>query len=85
MKYNVIKFVRNTADQYSASVIATLDDMEKAFVNYHQTLAALHNASDVKYATVKIENEFGRELIGYSEEVDHIPEETETTTETATE
>ena len=81
MKYNILKFVRNTADQYSASVSATLDDLEKAYVNYHHTLETLHNASDVKYATVKIVNEYGRELPGYSEEVDHIPPETETTEE----
>lgn len=81
MKYNILKFVRNTADQYSASVSATFDDMEKAFVNYHHTLETLHNAPDVKHAVVKIENEFGRELLGYSEEVDHTTEETETANE----
>lgn len=76
-KYNIIKLIRNTADQYSASISATFDDLESAKVDYHQTLAALHNASDVKTATVKIEDEFGHELAGYMEHVDHTPTETE--------
>ena len=82
MKYNIIKFVRNTADQYSASVSATFDNLESAKVNYHQSLAALYNASDVKTATVKIEDEFGHELAGYTEQVEH---ETEVSEETKTE
>lgn len=77
MKYNIIKLVRNTADQYSASVSATFDNFDSAKVNYHQTLAALHNASDVKTATVKIEDEFGHELVGYTEQVEHTPTESE--------
>jgi C4-type Zn-finger protein len=81
MKYNIIKFVRNTADAYSASVQATFDDLEKAKVNYHQSLAALHNASDVKTATVKIEDEFGHELAGYAEQVEHEVETEEAETE----
>lgn len=80
MKYNILKFVRNTADAYSALVSATFDNLESAKVNYHQTCAALHNASDVKTATVKIEDEFGHELTGYTEQVEHKTktEETET-------
>lgn len=81
MKYNIIKFVRNTADQYSASVSATFDNFDSAKVNYHQTLAALHNGSDVKTATVKIEDEFGHELTGYIEQVEHEVETEETETE----
>lgn len=27
MKYNIIKLIRNTADQYSASVSATFDNL----------------------------------------------------------
>lgn len=79
MKYNIIKLVRNTADQYDAKVSATFDNFDSAKVNYHQTLATLHNASDVKAATVKIEDEFGHELAGFSETVDHTPTETEET------
>jgi hypothetical protein len=75
MKYNIIKLVRNTADQYDARVSATFDNLESAIVNYHQSLAALHNASDVKTATVKIEDEFGHELTGYTEQIEHLTEE----------
>lgn len=85
MKYNIIKLVRNTADQYSASVSATFDSLESAKVNYHQTLATLHNASDIKAATVKIEDEFGHELAGYTEQVEHAPEPEPSETTEATE
>jgi hypothetical protein len=78
MKYNIIKLVRNTADVYSASVSATFDDLEKAKVNYHKELMNLHNAPDVKDATVKIEDEFGHELAGYTEQVEHETKEAET-------
>lgn len=78
MKYNIIKLVRNTADQYSATVSATFDNLESAKVNYHQTCASLHNASDVKTATVKIEDEFGHELAGYAEQIEHEVETEET-------
>lgn len=81
MKYNIIKLVRNTADEYSASVSATFDNLESAKVNYHSELMNLHNSSDVKNATVKIEDEFGHELAGYTEQVEHeteVSEETET-------
>ena len=71
MKYNIIKFVRNAEDAYSATVSGTFDDLEGAKVNYHQTLATLHNAKDVKTATVKIEDEFGRQLSGFMEIVNH--------------
>ena len=75
MKYNVIKFIRNTQEQYVAQVAATHDSLSSAQVNYHQTLASLHNADDVKVAVVKIEDEFGHELPGFSETVDHTEEE----------
>ena len=81
MKYNIIKLVRNTADQYSATVSATFDNLESAKVNYHQTCASLHNASDVKTATVKIEDEFGHELTGYTEQVEHEVETEKTEAE----
>ena len=74
MKYNIIKFIMNTSNQYSASVSATFDDISKAYVNYHTTLANLHNSADVLYATVKIETEHGQEVVGYREEVDHRTE-----------
>jgi hypothetical protein len=81
MKYNIIKLVRNTADQYSATVSATFDNLESAKTNYHQNLAALYNASDVKTATVKIEDEFGHELAGYTEQVEHEVETKKVETE----
>lgn len=71
MKYNIIKLVRNTADAYQATVSSTFDELESAKVNYHRELMNLHNASDVKTATVKIEDEFGHELAGYMEQVEH--------------
>lgn len=81
MKYNIIKLVRNTADAYSATVSATFDNLESAKTNYHRELMNLHNASDVKTATVKIEDEFGHELAGYTEQVEHEVETEEAETE----
>ena len=75
MKYNVIQFSQSKSG-YAAKVISTHENESAAFVKYHQTLAALHNDKDTIRATVKIENEYGRELIGYSEEVDHTETET---------
>lgn len=78
MKYNVVEFIRNTANAYTAKVTATYDELEGAAVKYHQDLAAFHNASDVLLATVKIEDEYGHEVEGYFEVVDHRePENTE--------
>ena len=71
MKYNVVEFIRNTADAYTAKVTATYDNLESAAVKYHQDLATFHNASDVAVATVKIEDEFGHEVEGFFEVVDH--------------
>lgn len=71
MKYNVVEFIRNTADAYTANVTATYDNLESAAVKYHQDLATFHNASDVAVATVKIEDEFGHEVEGFFEVVDH--------------
>lgn len=76
MKYNILKFITNTKGQYSASVSATFDDLDKAKVNYHNTLASLHNASDVKVACVKLVTEYGYDVQGYTEIVDHTVSET---------
>lgn len=76
MKYNVLQFVKNTQNQYSASVVATYDNLKGASVKYHQLLAALYNASDVAQATVKIENEYGREVAGFIELINNETEET---------
>ena len=72
MKYNILKFITNTSDQYSASVSATFDDLNKAKANYHTALANLHNANDVKLACVKMVTEYGFDVEGFSEIVDHI-------------
>jgi hypothetical protein len=71
MKYNVLNFITNTQNQYVASVVATYDNLKGAIVKYHQLLANLHNASDVARATVKIENEYGREVAGFLELIDN--------------
>lgn len=73
MKYNLIKFIRNTDEQYVVQT-NTYDTIDAAKVAYHQSLAALHNTSDLKVAVVKIEDEFGHELPGFTEIVDHTPE-----------
>ena len=78
MKYNVLSFITNTSNQYSASVVATYDNLKGASVKYHQLLASLYNASDVAQATVKIENEYGREVAGFIELINNETEETET-------
>jgi hypothetical protein len=77
MKYNVVELIRNTANAYVAKVAATYDNLDGAAVKYHQDLAAFHNADDVLVATVKIEDEFGHEVSGFFEVVDHREESTE--------
>lgn len=77
MKYNVSQFVKNTQGQYAASVVATYDNLKDAAVKYHQLLAALYNAPDVAQATVKIENEYGREVANFLELVNNEVTETE--------
>lgn len=76
MKYNVLSFITNTSNQYVASVVATYDNIDDAKVKYHQLLASLHNASDVKTASVLIVNQYGREVAGYFEMVNHKTDET---------
>lgn len=73
MKYNIEKFTTNTAGAYSAAVTATFEDLEKAKVSYHQSLATLHNASDVLTAVVIIVDEYGNIMPGFREVVDHTP------------
>ena len=68
MKYYVIKLLTNTAGQDGSS-IAVFDDIDKARVHYHQTLAAFHNAEDVLFAVVEIQTAYGNTDI--KEIVDH--------------
>lgn len=70
-KWYLIKLLTNTAGQDGSS-IGVFPSRDKALVSYHQTLAAYHNAEDVLYAVVKIENYEG---VTYDcEIVDHRPE-----------
>lgn len=70
MKYYLIKLLTNTQGQDGSS-ISVYDAKDKALVAYHQTLANFHNASDVLYAVVEIQNEYGNTEI--KEIVDHKP------------
>ena len=71
-KFYLVKFLTNTQEQDGSS-LAVYDSYDKAIVAYHQTLATFHNAADVLYAIVSIqEGEFGNVKI--KEIVDHRPE-----------
>jgi hypothetical protein len=70
MKYYVVKLLTNTAGQDGSSV-STFSSEKDARVEYHNTLAAFHNAEDVLYAIVQIVNEYGNCEI--MEIVDHKP------------
>lgn len=71
MKYYLIKLLTNTQGQDGSS-IAVYNDLDKAKVGYHQTLASFINAADVLYAVVSILNANGDCII--KEIVDHTPE-----------
>lgn len=70
MNFYLIKMLTNTQGQ-DGSAIAVYSTLQKALVAYHQTLATYHNAPDVLYAIVKIENELGNAEA--MEIVDHRP------------
>lgn len=72
-KYYLIKELTNDKGQ-DGSTIAVYSTLDSAVVAYHQTLASLHNASDVLYAIVQIHDMYGRVVGGYNETVDHRPE-----------
>ena len=78
MKYYVVKLLTNTAGQ-DASAISVFDTHDKALVSYHQTLASFHNAQDVLYAVVEIQNEYGnteiKEIVNHKVEPAPEPEE----------
>lgn len=76
MKYNLIKLIRNTQDQYVAT-IDTYSEFKNARTNYFSSLAAFSNADDIKVVVVKIEDEFGHEVPGYSITIDNTTEATE--------
>lgn len=71
-KFYLVKFLTNTQEQDGSS-LAVYDSYAKAVVAYHQTLATFHNAADVLYAIVSIQDgNTGNTLI--KEIVNHIPE-----------
>ena len=70
MRYYLIKLLTNTQGQ-DASSIAVYASKDKALIAYHQTLATYHNADDVLYAVVEIQNEHGNTEI--MEIVNHTP------------
>lgn len=72
MKYYVVKLLTNTAGQDGSS-IAVFDTKEAALINYHGVLQSYHNAKDVLYAVVSIQNSNGN--IEIKEIVDHTPVE----------
>lgn len=71
MKHYLIKLLTNTQGQ-DAPTVNVYADYNSAIVAYHQILAAYHNADDVFYAVVELQNEFGNIVI--KEIVDHTPE-----------
>lgn len=71
MKYNVLQFSASTSG-YAAKVVSTHETADAAKVKYHSLLAALINDADTITATVKIEDEYGHEVSGYMEVVEHL-------------
>lgn len=75
-KFYLVKLLTNTQGQDGSS-LSVFTDLDSAKVDYHNTLAAYHNAQDVLYAVVEILDEYGRIVggnNGYTEIVDHRPE-----------
>ena len=73
MKYNVLQFITNDKGQYSATISATCGDLKTARFNFLSAARTLVNASDVEYAVVKIEDEYGNET-PWREVIDNRPE-----------
>ncbi len=71
MTYYLTKLLTNTQGQDGSS-IAVYDDLDKAKVGYHQTLANFINAADVLHAVVSIVDYNGTTVM--REIVDHTPE-----------
>lgn len=77
MKYNILQF-STSASGYAAKVVSTHETEDAAKVKYHSLLAALHNDADTKVAAVKIVTEYGYDVEGFFEVVDHTVTATET-------
>ncbi len=71
-KHYLTTYLTNTAGQDGSSV-GVYGSLESAQIAYHNSLASLHNASDVLYAIVKIEDGVYGNLEA-REIVDHRPE-----------
>lgn len=67
------KLVLNAEGQHGDTV-AYNESYENTIVQYHQTLAAFHNAPDVRKAVVQILDDNGRAIPKFSETVIHTPE-----------
>lgn len=70
MKYYVTILLTNQEGQDAPS-ITVKESRDAALVTYHNTLAAYHNAPDVRYAVVMLMNEYGNTEL--KEIVDHTP------------
>lgn len=70
-KWYVVKLITNMAGQDADPAGTVFKDRTQALVNYHNTLAAFHNASDVMYAVVELQSYNGN--VEMKEIVDHIP------------
>lgn len=84
MKYYLVKLLTNAAGQDASSVSVFENEdgkvaKDNALVAYHQILAAYHNAEDVLYAIVQIQNESGNveimEIVNHKPEPEPEPEE----------
>lgn len=73
MKYNVIKFVTNTKEEYQVQVTSTSETLKAAKNDYFQQCRILNNADDVLYAVIKILDEYGNEA-AWRETIDNRPE-----------
>ena len=76
-RYYVVRLLTNSAGQDGSTISVIEGETEKAAkskaqVNYHHTLEIYHNAPDVLYAVVELENVMGNTEI--MEIVDHRPE-----------
>lgn len=70
----LLKLVVNQENQHAPSV-EYKEDPTSAKVAYHNTLAAYHNAPDVKFAVVALVSDNGLQLKEFTEVVEHPSDE----------
>lgn len=89
MKYYLVKLLTNTQGQDGSSIEVFADSeektaKEKAYIAYHNTCAAFHDAKDVLYAVVEVLTESAGveivEIINHRPEPEPTPEPEEKTT-----